>query len=85
MGQEVINWIIGAFGALLGFLLNQLWTAVKDLQAADKDLTDKVSKVEVLVAGQYVTRDDFKRSIDALFNKLDRIDEKLNGKQDRIQ
>jgi len=82
--QTVINIIIGVAGALGGFLLNQLWTAVKDLQNADKELSEKVGKIEVLVAGQYVTREDFKRSIDALFAKLDKIDEKLANKQDKV-
>ena len=84
MDQTVINIIIGVAGALGGFLLNQLWTAVKDLQNADKELSEKVGKIEVLVAGQYVTREDFKRSIDALFAKLDKIDEKLASKQDKV-
>jgi hypothetical protein len=83
MDQQFFNWVIGALGALLGFLLNAVWQAVKDLQDADKDLTDKVSKIEVLVAGDYVKKDEFNSRIDALFGKLDRIEDKIDNKADK--
>lgn len=83
MEQDIINWLLGGFGALVGFLLNTVWQAVKDLQRADEQLTDKVSAIEILVAGNYVTRDEFTRHIEALFVKLDKIDDKLNAKADR--
>ncbi len=41
MDQTLINWLLGGFGALIGFLLNAVWQAVKDLQAADKSLVEK--------------------------------------------
>lgn len=85
MEQSVINIIIGVAGALGGFILNQLWAAVKDLQGADKVLAEKVNQIEVLVAGNYVSRSEFKQSMDALFAKLDRMETKLDGKQDKGQ
>ena len=83
MDQTVINFVIAAAGALGGFVLNQLWAAVKDLQTADKSLTDKLNAVEVLVAGNYVSRADFKQAIDALFAKLDRMEDLIHKKQDK--
>lgn len=83
MDQQFFNWVIGSLGALLGFLLNAVWQAVKDLQDADKDLADKVSKIEVLVAGDYVKKDEFNSRIDALFGKLDRIEDKIDNKADK--
>lgn len=38
MDQTIINWLLAGFGALIGFLLNAVWQAVKDLQNADKAL-----------------------------------------------
>jgi len=81
--QTIINWLLGGMGTLLGFLLNALWQAVKDLQAADKELADKVAGIEIVVAGQYVRRDEFERMYRALFEKLDRIHDKLDSKEDR--
>jgi hypothetical protein len=83
MEQPIINWLLTGFGALLGFLLNAVWQAVKDLQVADKDIAEKVGQIEVLVAGNYLRRDDFEHTIEALFKKLDKIEDKLDGKMDK--
>jgi hypothetical protein len=83
MEQSIINWLLTGFGALIGFLLNAVWQAVKDLQVADKALTEKVGQIEVLVAGNYLRRDDFEHTIEALFKKLDKIEDKLDGKMDK--
>lgn len=83
MDQGLINWLLAGFGTLIGFLLSAVWQAVKDLQDADKQLTDKVGRIEVLVAGDYVKRETFDRLSDALFTKLDRIENKLDGKVDK--
>lgn len=83
MDQTIINWLLAGFGGLIGFLLNAVWQAVKDLQKADKDLTAKVAEIEVLVAGAYVKKDDLSKLSDAIFAKLDRIEDKLDGKVDK--
>lgn len=81
--QIIVNWLLGVFGALIGILVRSLWQAVRDLQEADKEITEKVNSVEVLVAGQYVKQDDFNRLSEAIFKKLDRIEDKLDGKEDK--
>lgn len=83
MDQTIINWLLAGFGGLIGFLLNAVWQAVKDLQKADTELTKKVSEIEVLVAGAYVKKDDLGKLSDAIFAKLDRIEDKLDGKVDK--
>jgi hypothetical protein len=83
MDQTIVNWLLAGFGGLIGFLLNAVWQAVKDLQKADKDLAQKVSEMEVLVAGAYVKKDDFNELSKALFSKLDRIEDKLDKKVDK--
>lgn len=83
MDQTIVNWMLAGFGGLIGFLLNAVWQAVKDLQKADKELTAKVSEIEVLVAGAYVKKDDIEKLSNAIFTKLDRIEDKLDGKVDK--
>lgn len=83
MDQTMVNWMLAGFGGLIGFLLNAVWQAVKDLQKADKDLTAKVAEIEVLVAGAYVKKDDLEKLSVAIFSKLDRIEDKLDGKVDK--
>ena len=83
MDQTILNWILGGIGCLLGFLLNTVWQAVKDLQKADSDLSKKLGEIEVLVAGAYVKKDDIDKLSNAIFAKLDRIEDKLDGKVDK--
>ena len=83
MDQIIINWLLAGFGALIGFLLNAVWQAVKDLQKADTTLADKVGKIEVLVAGAYIKRDEFDRMLNRLFEKLDHIEAKIDKKADK--
>lgn len=83
MDQTIINWLLGGFGALIGFLLNVVWQAVNDLQSADKQLVEKVSQIEVLVAGAYVKKGEFTDTVKALFAKLDKIEDKIDRKVDK--
>lgn len=83
MDQDIINWLLAGFGALIGFLLNTVWQAVKDLQTTDKELASKIAEIEVLVAGAYVRKDEFTKYVNALFAKLDRIEDKLDKKADK--
>jgi hypothetical protein len=83
MDQTVINWIIAGFGALTGFVLKAVWDSVRDLQLADKELVDKVSSIEILVAGNYVKKDEFNNVATAIFAKLDRIEDKIDKKADK--
>lgn len=81
--QTLFNIVIGFFGAIGGWWLNAMWTSIRELQAMDRDLADKVGSIEVLVAGQYVTREEYTNTLNAIFVKLDRIQETLNHKADR--
>lgn len=83
MDQVIINWLLAGFGALIGFLLNAVWQAVKELQTADKQLAEKVSGIEVLVAGNYVKRESFDDALNRIFQKLDHIEEKIDRKADK--
>ena len=83
MDQALVNWLLAGFGGLIGFLLNVVWQAVKDLQKVDKVLAERVGEIEVLVAGSYITKTDFTQVTDAIFRKLDRIEDKLDGKADK--
>ena len=83
MDQTLVNWLLAGFGGLIGFLLNVVWQAVKDLQKADIALAERVGEIEVLVAGSYITKTDFTSVTDAIFRKLDRIEDKLDGKADK--
>lgn len=74
---------VAVIGAMGGWILNTVWNAVKELQKADKDLAEKVGEIEVLVAGRYMTRDEFNTTLAQVFNKLDTIRDMIAKKADR--
>lgn len=84
MDYQVLFNIVGGIAAFFGgWWMKVLHETVRDLQEADKRLADKVAAIEVLVAGNYVKRDDFDKSVEAIFRKLDRIEDKLDHKVDK--
>ncbi len=83
MDQQIINILIGVVGTAGGWWMKVMHESLKDLQKEDKALADKVAKIEVLVAGDYVKKEEFSKMADALFAKLDRIEDKLDGKVDK--
>ena len=83
MDQTVFNIIATVAGFLGGWWLKVMWDAVKDLQAADKILVEKVNTIEILIAGNYMSKQDFDKIAAAIFAKLDKIDDKLDRKADK--
>ena len=99
--QDAFNIALVLVGALGSYLLNSVKESVRALQTADANLqnadialTGKVQAVELLVAGQYVRRDDLERVMSGhredlnrvmahFGTQLDRIETKLDGKVDK--
>lgn len=81
--QTGFNIAAAIAGFLGGWVLNSLKASIDRLHKADAILTDKVQQIEVLVAGQYVKRDDLDKLTAALFAKLDKIYELIEKKADK--
>lgn len=83
LNQDLINAIIGIVGAGAGWWMKTMWESLRELQRADTSLVEKIDAIEVLVAGQYVRRDEMEKLFSAVFVKLDRIEDKLSWKADK--
>ena len=81
--QVAFNIAVALVAFLGGWVLNSLKDSINQLKKTDGELADKVQHIEVLVAGQYVKRDDLDKLANALFTKLDRIELKVDGKADK--
>ena len=81
--QSIFNIVAGISGFLGAFLMRGQWESIKDLQKAHAELAKKHAETEVLVAGNYAKRDDVERLGQAIFNKLDKIENKLDQKADK--
>lgn len=81
--QYLFNIAFGIISALGGYVLRTISEQLKSLQKADSMLVDKVQRIEVLVAGQYVTNDALASVISKVHDKLDRIWDRLDTKVDK--
>jgi len=77
---NIVAGIAGFFGAVL---MKSQWDSIKDLRESHDKLNKRHAEIEVLVAGQYAKRDEVERLGEAIFRKLDRIEEKLDQKADK--
>lgn len=73
--QMIFNVLAGITVALGGFLFREIWDAVSNLRA-------DIQRVEVHLPNNYVSKQDFKASIDELklltMRVLDKLDDKLD-------
>lgn len=81
--QIAFNIAVALVAFLGGWVLNSLKDSINHLKKTDGQLADKVQHIEVLVAGAYVKKDDIDKLSNAIFAKLDRIEDKLDGKVDK--
>jgi hypothetical protein len=76
MSQDVINMLVGGFGAVVGWVLKVIWDGIKELQA---DMRHFQNEVHV----NYVHKDDYRGDIKEVKDILKQIFEKLDRKADR--
>jgi len=82
-GKTLFDVVLGVAMLLGGWVMRMMWESLKELRTQDQELAEKVSQIEILVAGEYVKRSEFERSVQRIFDKLDIIDAKLSNKADR--
>ena len=74
--QGIINLIAGTVLAVSGWLLRELWSAVKDLKSDLSKLREDLPK-------DYVIKDDYRRDIDEVKMMLNKIFDRLDKKVDK--
>jgi len=82
--QTTFNVAIAIAGFLGGWVLNSIKDSIRELSKTDALMVDKIQAIEVMVAGKYVTYEMLDKRLGAMFTKLDRIEEKLDKKVDKI-
>ena len=81
--QTAFNIALSILGTLFGWLLHTLWGSITKLQEENKDIVKKIGEIEDLVAGDYVKRESFEKTIEALFRKIDGLYDLLSKKADK--
>lgn len=74
--QHIIDALIGLAGVLGGFVLNELWGAMKKLR-------EDMAALNQAIARDYVRRDDYRDDIGEIKGMLVRIFDKLDEKADK--
>lgn len=81
--QSLINILFGLVAFFGGIWVRGIADSMKELKHTDSELATKVQAIEVLVAGEYIKREDFESFAKAMFVKLDKIEDKLDKKADK--
>lgn len=81
--QTIINTLIALVAFFGGVWVKSISESLREMKLTDAQLADKVQGIEILVAGQYAKREEIDNLSRALFAKLDRIEQKLDGKVDK--
>jgi len=81
--QEVVNVLMGLVSFFGGWMLKEIWGNLKALQEVDHGLSGQLNRIEVMIAGDYVKKDEMEKSLNMILSKLDRIEEKLDKKVDK--
>lgn len=82
--QLIVNILIGVAGFSFAVILNRLFKRDDDFSAELTELKDKLNALAVKVPSEYVHKIEFNHMIDALFKKLDRIEQKIDQKVDKV-
>lgn len=81
--RDAFGAVVGALTLIFGWMLKNASDAIRELRADDKKIADAVAHLETKMASEFVHKDDLRQISDAIFKKLDRIEEKLDRKVDR--
>ena len=74
--QHIIDLIFGAGFAGLGWFAREMWSAVKELKSDLAKLREELPKT-------YVVKDDYREDMRDIKDMLNKIFDKLDGKQDK--
>lgn len=83
MEQSLFNIVVGIAGVFGGFILNAIWQKTDKLEETDKQLVKSVNELAITVATLKTHHDEDSKKLDIIFEKLDRIDQKLDRKADK--
>jgi len=88
--QIMFNLVMTVAVFFAGWFFRILWARIQELRDDHKSLIDshldhqmQMSAIRELVAGSYATREELGKMSEALFRKLDRIENKLDDKADK--
>jgi len=83
MDQSAINIIMAVAGFMCAFVLTAVWARLGKLEASDGDLAKEIAAIHILVAGEYIKRDEIAPQIKGIYDELRAINSELSKKLER--
>lgn len=74
--QELMNMAVGVIMGGVGWWVKTIWGAVEVLKS-------RMAQNELTVASKCVTREELTQIVTKMFDKLDRIEDKIDKKADK--
>ena len=74
--QTILNGVFAMASGVLGWFLNEMWSAIKELKNDLAKLSNELPK-------EYVSKADFKDDMHELKSMIQKIFDKLDAKMDR--
>jgi hypothetical protein len=74
--QQLIDLTLGIATSVMGWFAREMWSAVKNLK-------EDLSKLREDLPKTYVARDDYRQDMNDIKAMLNKIFDKLDGKQDK--
>lgn len=81
--DHIFDYLVAALGTLFAWVLKTFSSRMSKLESGLEKVRADNHEIALLVAGQYVTRQDLDKTLGTIFRKLDQINAKLDLKQDR--
>ena len=73
--QEFLNILLGLLSFLGGWLFKEMWGRLKELQSVDMEMVEKLNKVEIIIASDYVRKRELEKAMDTIIAKLEKLEE----------
>jgi Na+/phosphate symporter len=80
----IIEILLAAILGLMGFFLRELYNKLKDAHTRIDEMAKEITNINVNLPSNYITKAEFNRSIDILYQKLDEMDEHMEKRFDRL-
>jgi hypothetical protein len=83
MSEGWVQWLLGVGLTVVGWVSHMLWQDVKGVKDSHKETAIRLQNIEVLIAGEYLKRTEFREFQNTILEKLDKILDALNTKEDK--
>lgn len=79
----LFNIAVAIAGFVISLLVRALFARMTAMEQADNRMAEQLAKLREELPERFVRRDDYRESLDAIFNTLRRIEDKVDRKADK--